>query len=88
VVDHHAPLPLVQRIAVLGRDVEVNDLPTVMTKYDEDVQDTKSRGRNGKEVAGGDIRNMICEKRPPSLGRWLPVPDHVLGHGLFGHIVT
>lgn len=39
--------------------VEVNDLAPVVTENDEDVQNAKSRGRNGEEITGGNIGNMI-----------------------------
>ena len=53
-------------------DVEVNDLPPVMAEHDEDVQDAKRDCRNDEEVAGGDIGNVIGQKRSPSLRRRLP----------------
>jgi hypothetical protein len=74
--------------AGICRNVEMNDLPPVMTEHDEDAQDTKGHGRNREKVAGGDVRNMIVQKRPPGLRRRFPSADHVLGHGCFGDIVA
>ena len=42
--------------AGVGRHVEVNDLPAVMTKHDEHVQDAKGRCGDREEVAGGEER--------------------------------
>ncbi len=69
-------------------NVEVNDLPPVVTEHDEDVEDTESHGGNGEEVAGGDVGNVIVQKRPPRLRRRFPSADHVLGHGPFGDVVA
>jgi len=69
-------------------NVEVNDLPPVVTQHDEDVQDTEGHGRNREKVAGRDVGNVIVQKRPPGLRRRFPSADHVLGHGLFGDVVA
>ena len=68
--------------------VEVNDLPPVVTEYEEDLQDTEGHGRNREEVAGGDVGKVIGQERSPVLRRRFPSADHVLGHGLFDDIVA
>ena len=63
--------------------IEMDNLPTVMTKNDKYVQDAKRHCGNSKEIAGGDIGNVIGQERPPRLRRRFPPADHVFGHGRF-----
>ena len=69
-------------------NVEVDDLPVIVAQHDEDVEDTEGHGRNREEVAGGDVGNVIVQKRPPRLQRRLPPADHVFGHGRFGDFMA
>ena len=68
--------------------VEVNDLPPIVPEHDENVQHAKRDGRNSKEVAGSDVRNVIVEERSPSLRRWLTEANHVLGHRPLGDLMS
>ena len=68
--------------------VEVDDLSPVMTEHDEDVQDAESDRRNGEEIAGSDVGNVIGKERSPRLRRRFPDADHVLGHGPFRNVVA
>ena len=68
--------------------IEMDDLPTVMTKNDKYVQDAKRHCGDCKEIAGGNIGNMIGQKCSPSLGWWFYLPNHVFGHGRFGDFVA
>ena len=63
--------------------IEMDNQPTVMTKNDKDIQDAKRHCGNSKEIAGGDIGNVIGQERPPRLRRRFPPADHVFGHGRF-----
>ena len=74
-------------VGVCG-NVEMDKASPIVTEHDEDVEDTESDGRNRKEVAGGDVPDMIIQKCPPGLGRRFASADHVLGHSCFGHIVA
>jgi hypothetical protein len=69
-------------------NVEVNDPPPIVPENDENVEYLKLSRRHSKEIAGGHVRNVIVEKRSPSLGRRLSGANHVLGHGPFSYIVT
>jgi len=71
----------------IGGHVEVNDLSPVMTEHDEDVQGAESDRRNGKEIAGSDVGNMIGKECSPRLRRRFPRADQVLGHGPFRDFV-
>ena len=68
--------------------VKANDLSPVVTENDEYVQDTKRDFRDGEKVAGSNIGNVIVQERSPRLGRWLSLPDHVLGHRRFGKLMA
>ncbi len=69
-------------------DVEMNNLSPIVPKHDENVQHPKRGRRHGKEIAGGDVRNVIIEERSPSLGRRLTGANHVLGHRPLGDLVS
>ena len=69
------------------RNVEMDDLSPFVTENNEDVQDTKRDCRDGEEVAGGDVGNVIVKECPSGLGRRFAGADHVFGHGRFGDIV-
>ena len=68
--------------------IKVNDLPAVMPKDEEDIEDTEGGGGNGEEVAGSDVGDVIGQEGSPSLRRRLPDTNHVLGHGPFGDVVA
>ncbi len=74
--------------AGICRNVEMDNLSPVMPENDEHVQHAKARGRQGKEVAGGNVRHMIVQKRTPSLRRRLARANQVLGYRPFGDIVA
>ncbi len=42
-------------------NIEMNHLSLVMTENNENVQHAKCRGRQGKEVAGGNVRHAIVQ---------------------------
>ena len=68
-------------------NIEVNDLSPVVTEYDEDVEDAKRDCGNREEIAGRNVRNVIIQKRSPSLGRRFSRANHVFGHSCFGDIM-
>ena len=49
------------------RHVEVGDLTAVMAKHNEREQNSKRCGRDGEEVNGDDVLDVIVEERTPSL---------------------
>ena len=57
--------------------IKVNDLPAVMLKDEEDIEDTEGGGGDGEEVAGSDVGDVIGQEGSPSLRRRLP--DIVVG---------
>ncbi len=67
----------------LGRgvsgDVEVDNLAAFVSQHQEHVEDLKAGCGDGEEIDGHELFDMIVEEGPPSLGRWLLVPNHVLG---------
>jgi len=70
--------PLCRRMV---RDVEVYDLTTIVTKHDEDEQNSEGCRRQCEEVDGHQILDVIVEKAPPGLRRWSSMPNHVLRYG-------
>jgi len=72
----------------IGGDVEVTDFSAVMTHHDEDVQNPERDRGNREEITSSNIGHVVSQGRSPSLGWWLSVSDHVLGHGLLGDVVT
>jgi len=64
----------------MRRDVEVNNHAAMMTEHDEGEEYAELRCRDGEEVDGHDVTNMIVEESTPSL-RWrLAVADSVPVH--------
>jgi len=51
----------------MSRDVEVDDLAAIVAKDYKREQDAKSRGRDGEEVNGYDVPDVVVEERTPSL---------------------
>jgi hypothetical protein len=49
------------------RDVEMNDLSTMMTDYDEHIEYAKGRGEDGEEVHRGDDFAVVLQERFPLL---------------------
>ncbi len=72
----------------MGRDVEMDHFPTVVPEHDQYVKDTK-RGRwHGEEVDGRQVGDMVVQERALRLRGWFAGAYHVLGDGLFGHIMA
>ncbi len=67
-------------------DVEVNHLPTLVAQHDEHVQDSKSDRWYSEKVDATQVFGMIVEERPPVLGRWFTVADHVFGDSGLGDL--
>ena len=51
----------------IRRDVEVDDLPALVTQHDKGKEYAERSGRNGKEVNRDDVTNMVVQKGAPSL---------------------
>ena len=69
-------------------DIEVDDMPPMMTENNEGEQYTESSCRNGKEVDRDDVHQVIVEECPPGLRRWLSSSNPVPAHGCLGHRVS
>ena len=69
--------PLCRRML---RDIEMDDAPAIVTENDENEQNPEGGGRQREEVDGHQDLDMIVEKAPPGLGRWLATANHVLGN--------
>ncbi len=57
----------------------------IVTKDDEDKQNSEGCGWESEEVDGHQVLDMIVEKAPPGLGRWFATANHVLGNSGLGN---
>ena len=69
-------------------DVEMHDYSAIMTEYDEAEQYSERRCRNGEEINGDDIGDMIIEEGSPGLRRRLAMADLVLVHSCLRDLVA
>ncbi len=70
------------------RDIEMDDATAIVTENDEKEQNPEGGGRQREEVDGHQVLDMIVEKAPPGLGRWLAPANHVLGNSGLGNGYT
>ena len=68
--------------------VEVDDVPLVMTRNDEDIQHPKSDGWYGEEIRCRDLAGMVLQKRTPILRGWLRQTLHAPGDGRRSNVVS
>jgi hypothetical protein len=61
-------------------DIKVDHPAPVMRQHQKHVQHLESDRRNGKEVDGHQVLDVIVQEGTPGLRGWLAVPHHVLGH--------
>ena len=66
-------------------DADVHDAATPMGQDDQHEQQSIRDGGHDEEIGGGDLADMIREKRAPRLGGRPSVPGHVLRHGRLTH---
>ena len=67
-------------------NVEVEDAPAIVSEHEKDEQDAQARGRNGEEIEGDQIRDVIGKERAPGLrGRCAALRDEP-GDGALGHV--
>ena len=67
-------------------NVEVEDAAAIVSEHDEDEEDAQGRGRNGEEIEGDQIRDVIGKERAPGLrGRCAALRDEP-GDGALGHV--
>jgi len=71
-----------------GGDVEVRDIPPVVTQDDEGEEYAKRRGGDGEEVDRDDISNMVIQEGSPGWRRRFATTDSVLVHGRLGNVVA
>jgi len=72
-------------VGVFGH-VEVDDVPAMVNKHDENEEDAQERGGNREEVEGDQVANMVGEERPPRLRRLGAPLRHQPGDGTLGHV--
>ena len=64
----------------MTRDVEMDDVPSVVSKDDKAVQDVESDRGDGEEIDSYDLFGMILQERSPRLGRRFTLLVHVFRH--------
>ncbi len=47
--------------------IEMPDAAPLVGQHDEDIEDTKRGGGDGKEINGDEVGEVIAEKGPPRL---------------------
>ena len=68
------------------RDVEMNHMAALVAQHDEHVKNSKCDSWYSEEVDAYQAFGMIVEERPPVLGRWFTVADHVFGDSGLGDL--
>ena len=64
--------------------VEVEDAPPMVGEHDQDEEDAQPSSRNGEEIDGDQVADMVDEERAPGLrGRCAPLRDQP-GDGALG----
>jgi len=66
-------------------DIEMDDLPPVVPKDDEAIENLEPDGRNREEINSSDLFGMVRQERPPRLGRRFTLLRHVLRHSRICH---
>ena len=67
-------------------DIEVDNVPSVVLEYQQDVQHPKCHRGHSKEINRSDLAGMVAEKSSPCLRRRLTSPNHVLGNCRLGDL--
>src|SRR5204862_5029282 len=58
--------------------VDPDKVPAGQPNDDEDIEQIAPNGRNNEQVHGADVRCVVTQEGPPSLGRGAASLDHVL----------
>src|SRR6266702_2554149 len=58
--------------------VDPDKVPAGQPNDDEDIEQIEPNGRNNEQVHGADVRCVVTQEGPPSLGRGAASLDHVL----------
>ena len=66
--------------------IEMKNRSTRVGQYDEDIENAKGGGGDGKEINGDEVGEVIAEKGPPGLGWGLAGTNHILGHGFLREV--
>src|SRR5439155_20116929 len=67
-------------------NIEVEDAPAIVSEHDEDKQDAQARGRNGEEIEGDQIRDVIGKERAPGLRGGCAALRDEPGDGALGYL--
>src|ERR1700756_486335 len=63
----------------MWRDVDPDQLAAIKSHYDVGVEQVEANGRDNEQVHSGNIWRVVMQEDSPSLTRWHPPLDHVLG---------
>jgi len=72
----------------MGGDAEVEDSASVVSQYQEDVENLEAESRNSEEVHRYRGLYVILQEGPPGMRWWLLVTDHVLAHAGLADVHT
>src|ERR1700687_3197918 len=62
----------------MGGHIDVDDAPSIMGQYQEDVQDLEPDGRYGEEIHRDQVVDVVRQERAPRLRGRILAPHHVL----------
>jgi hypothetical protein len=65
----------------MGGHGDVHNASTLMDEDEEHEQESTRCRRDDEEIGCRDLLGMICQERPPRLGRRSGAPAHVLRDG-------
>jgi len=67
-------------------DVEVDDVPAVVSEHDENEEHPQARRRHGEDVERDHVADVVGERGLPGLGRREAPPRHQPGDGALGDL--
>ncbi len=72
----------------MGRDIEMNEVPSVVTQHDKCEKYAERGRRNDEEIDRNDVAQMIVQEGPQIL-RWrIAMPNPIPTHRCFDDSVT
>jgi len=72
----------------VGGHIEVKNATTIMGQHEKHVEDLETDGRDGEEIDGDELRDVVLEEGAPSLRRWLAATHHVFAHAGLADVDT
>ena len=68
--------------------VEVSNTTSIVSQHHEGEEYPERRCRNGEEIDGDNVTDVVIQEGPPHLRRWLVMADLVLVHSSLRQLVA